>query len=105
MNCAAQPVRGEAQPLSIKADRNSCRTNGRRPASAFHSAASTAASESTTLTDSKFDADPFGDLRMEQASAPTAPCRGHFTYDGWNPEDGHEEDRSHCEAIQTRWGA
>src|ERR671914_2033047 len=69
MNCGAQPVLGEAQPVSIKADRNSCRTNGWRPASAFHSAASTPARESTTLTDSKFDADPFGHLRIEALDA------------------------------------
>src|SRR5688572_13444083 len=53
----------------MSAERNSCRTKGRAPASAFHSAASTPRSESTTLTDSKFDADPLGDLGIEALDA------------------------------------
>ncbi len=52
-NCGSQPLAADAQPVSISAERNSCRTKGWRPASAFHSAASTCASESTTLTFSK----------------------------------------------------
>jgi hypothetical protein len=47
-NCGSQPLRAAAQPHSMSADRNSWRTKGWGPASRFHSAASTPASDSTT---------------------------------------------------------
>ena len=39
-NCGSQPLRALAQPVSISAERNSWRTKGCAPASAFHSCGS-----------------------------------------------------------------
>ena len=53
MNCGSQPLRAEAQPDSMSAQKNSWRTQGCSPASAFHSCGSTPARESTTAMLSK----------------------------------------------------
>src|SRR4051812_17780454 len=95
-NCGAQPLRALAQPVSISADRNSWRTKGWLPASAFHSSRSTSASESTTRTLSKalrYNDPDFWPTRAD-------PIRPNFLRRNLD-----EEDRSDREAVQAGRGA